>query len=255
MASKTYKTRAVVLRKTKLGEKDLVVSLLSQDGSLLRAVAKGARKPGGSYSGRVELFNTIDLLLAKGRSLDVITDARLPQGLTGRSFELVQASSAAPIAELACFIAQEGLEHKRLFALVDSAFARQACADDDTSLKVCAAALWKVLAFSGFTPSFSSCIVCGREADLEGERSVPLSIADGGVVCGSCPRPSDAMHVDAITVGWCKALLYSTFDDVSAFNVDAGMLFACMQLARQWSREHVGKDVKSLDFLLTSGLF
>ena len=46
----TYKTLALVLRKTKLGERDLIVTLLAESGALLKCVAKGARKPGGSFA-------------------------------------------------------------------------------------------------------------------------------------------------------------------------------------------------------------
>ena len=44
---RTYRARAVVLDRTKRGEQDLILTLLGSDGSQLRAVAKGARKPGG----------------------------------------------------------------------------------------------------------------------------------------------------------------------------------------------------------------
>ena len=55
MASATYTARAIVLRKTKLGESDLIVTLLAQDGSQARAVAKGARKPSSPFAARLEL--------------------------------------------------------------------------------------------------------------------------------------------------------------------------------------------------------
>lgn len=45
MASPTYRCNALVLKKTKLGESDLILTCLKDDGSQLRAVAKGARKP------------------------------------------------------------------------------------------------------------------------------------------------------------------------------------------------------------------
>ena len=37
-----YPLRALVLRKTKLGETDLILTLLAEDGRQVRAVAKGA---------------------------------------------------------------------------------------------------------------------------------------------------------------------------------------------------------------------
>ena len=57
MAARTYTARAIVLRKTKLGESDLVVTLLAEDGSQVRAVAKGARKPSSPFAARLELYS------------------------------------------------------------------------------------------------------------------------------------------------------------------------------------------------------
>ena len=53
---RTYHVRACVLDRTKLGETDLILTLLADDGRQLRAVAKGARKPGGRLAARMELF-------------------------------------------------------------------------------------------------------------------------------------------------------------------------------------------------------
>ena len=39
MSQPTYPLRALVLRRTKLGESDLILTLLAADGSLARAVA------------------------------------------------------------------------------------------------------------------------------------------------------------------------------------------------------------------------
>ena len=72
---RTYRTRAIVLDRTKLAEQDLILALLREDGCEGRVVAKGARKPGGRLAARVELFCETDFLLAAGRSLDVVSEA------------------------------------------------------------------------------------------------------------------------------------------------------------------------------------
>ena len=72
---RTYRTKALVLDTTKLGEQDLIVTLLAESGAQLRAVAKGARKPGGRLAARSELFCETDFLIAKGRSHDVVAEA------------------------------------------------------------------------------------------------------------------------------------------------------------------------------------
>ena len=75
--SRTYRCRAIVLDKTKLGESDLILTLLADSGAQVRAVAKGARKPGSRLAARCELACSVDLLLARGRSLDVVSQAEL----------------------------------------------------------------------------------------------------------------------------------------------------------------------------------
>ena len=62
MARPTYTTRAIVIKKTKLGESDLILTLLAQDGAQLRVIAKGARKPQSPFASRLELFAVSDLL-------------------------------------------------------------------------------------------------------------------------------------------------------------------------------------------------
>ena len=100
MARPTYTARVIVVRKTKLGESDLILTLLAEDGSQLRAVAKGARKPKSSFASRLELFSVADVLCAKGRSLDVVSEARLVEGNAALRGDIELTSAAAPIAEL-----------------------------------------------------------------------------------------------------------------------------------------------------------
>ena len=64
MARRTRRLKALVLGRTKLSEQDLILTLLSEEGEQVRAVAKGARKPGGRLASRVELFCESDFLLA-----------------------------------------------------------------------------------------------------------------------------------------------------------------------------------------------
>ena len=54
MGSPTYNATVLVLHKTKLGESDLILTFLTQDGRQLRAVARVARKPNSSFSSRAK---------------------------------------------------------------------------------------------------------------------------------------------------------------------------------------------------------
>ena len=99
--ARTYHARALVLDRTKLGETDLILTLLAQDGRQLRCVAKGARKPGGRLAARVELFCECDFLVARGRSLDVVSEAGLVDAHARLRGDLARVSAASAVCEVA----------------------------------------------------------------------------------------------------------------------------------------------------------
>ena len=70
-----YRDEAVVLRTHKLGEADRIITLLTRQHGRVRAVAKGVRRTTSRWGSRLEPFTHVDLQLAEGRSLDVITQA------------------------------------------------------------------------------------------------------------------------------------------------------------------------------------
>ena len=70
-----YRDEAIVLRTHKLGEADRIVTLLTRHHGRVRAVAKGVRRTTSKFGARLEPFTHVDLQLAEGRNLDVITQA------------------------------------------------------------------------------------------------------------------------------------------------------------------------------------
>ena len=51
---RTYRTEAVVIRRSDFGEADRLLTLFSADRGKTRAIAKGARKPQSRKTGHVE---------------------------------------------------------------------------------------------------------------------------------------------------------------------------------------------------------
>src|ERR1044071_5226689 len=70
-----YKEKGIVRRTMKLGEADRIVTILTQSTGKIRAVAKGIRKTRSKFGARLDPLTHVDLLLYKGRELDIITRA------------------------------------------------------------------------------------------------------------------------------------------------------------------------------------
>lgn len=247
----------VVLRKTKLGESDLILTMLASDGSLLKAVAKGARKPTSPFSSRLELYTSSDILVAEGRSLGIVQEARLIAARPNLHSSLERAACAAPVAELLWRIAQEGLPAPRLFDFAYAAFDALDAFTVQALPRVCAASLIKTLAFCGLRPSLDRCVSCGGPVNLEqpDSQDVCFSFAEGGAVCPRCREKVETVRVSAATLTYANALLMSTFSQISQMPLDQSRAFAVLQLEHQLVREHVGSSLRSLGFLLTSGLY
>jgi hypothetical protein len=73
---RVYKTEAIVLKRTNLGEADNIITLYTPNFGKIRAVAKGVRRPKSKLGGHLDLLTQSALLLAQGQNLDIITQAQ-----------------------------------------------------------------------------------------------------------------------------------------------------------------------------------
>lgn len=259
-----YRIEALVLRKTKLKESDLIVTLLAEDGSLVRAVAHGARKPQSPFASRLEPCAVVDVLLARGRSLDVAKEARFvaPNAAVRADFDV--SAAALPLVELAGKVAEVGLENPRLFqcavaalALMDKAAAGTIGAENavvvgcaDRARILCAACLLKELAFAGFRPSLAHCAVCGEPLSFAAPSSA-FSPHEGGCLCDACAAAGERFRrIDAAVCVLARDLLHRPFADVVALSAPSSHVKGVLRIVQDLVEEHVGSRLKSVSFLL-----
>lgn len=249
--SKTYPLRALVLRRTKLGESDVICTLLSEDGSQVRAVAKGARKPSSSFASRLEVYAICDLLLVQGKSLDIIKEARLVEGNQHLRGDIAAMEAAAPMVELLDRATQVGLTDARLFTMTRKALALLKDTDTSELYKFTCAHLLKTLAILGFRPSFDTCVICATPVEeSQAEQLVPFSLVDGGVVCSKCRMQSETIMLQRDVVSWSQAMFYSTFEQIQTMEPDEATIFSIIRFLQLWVRQHVGVNLKSLNYLM-----
>lgn len=241
----SYPLTALVLRKTKLGESDLIVSLLAEDGSHVRAVAKGARKPGSKLAARVEPYVTLDLLLHTGKSLEIVQEARTvkPRGATRSDFD--RGAAGAVVADVLNTISVEGQSEPRLFALAETTLDAIETAPAEALPRLVTAFVLKAMAMHGYRPELGECTACGGEA---GE-SLVFSLASGGLLCASCsPTDPSALRVPEEAVRWLDVLMRSTMAEISTLDIPAQAVVDCFEIVRSFVAYHLPARLKALDF-------
>lgn len=248
MAAKTYRDRVVVLRKTRLREADLVLTLLAEDGRQVRAVAKGALKPGGSFASRLELYSEADVLLVEGKSLDIVKEARLVDAHAPLRFDYGRSVCAAPMAELLAIATQDELPVDRLFPMTQAAFSALESAEGLQAPLVMAAFLLKAASLLGFRPSLAQCVECGQPRPMGAPWGFSHSL--GGVLCPDCAPARMPDGVAPATADWANALIHATFAQVLEMRADAATVDAVARFAQSWLQAHVG-SLRSLPFALS----
>ena len=121
---RVYKTEAIVLRTMELGEADRVLSVLTPRLGKLRVIAKGVRRPRSRIGGGLQPFSDVQLVLAVGRTFDVVTSSSLEDPHLGLRNDLHSTAAAWYVVELAdrfCEGAADSHEAFRLLAQVLSA--------------------------------------------------------------------------------------------------------------------------------------
>jgi DNA repair protein RecO (recombination protein O) len=192
MRARIYKANGIVLRRVNLGEKDRLVTFLTRERGKVRAVAKGSRNPRSRLTGASELFNVVKLLLAVGRTFDIVSQCEVTRGFGALAQDLERMALASGAVELTDALVAEGEPQPRLFAALLAALDGIAGAGDPAAAARCFEL--HALCELGYSPVLDRCVICNRRDP----GAVALSASAGGVVCERCfAAAADGMAISS----------------------------------------------------------
>lgn len=185
-----FRTQAIVLSRRDFGESDRLLTLFTPDHGKINAIAKGARKPNAKVSGHVELLTRSDVMIHKGRNLDILAQAELVDAYLGVREDLTRGAYANYVAELLVrFTADEDVNQTDLFVLLHQTLQR--LADEDDPRLATRFYELQLLDLVGFRPELMECVL-DREPLLP--KNHFFSHDEGGIVSQSAaPRLSTAL--------------------------------------------------------------
>jgi DNA repair protein RecO (recombination protein O) len=198
---RVYRTRAVILKRREQGEADRVITIFTPDYGKRAVIAKGVRKPASRKAGHLEPFTHVSLMLAKGKTWDVITSAETITSFRALREDLDLTAYAYYFCELLDAFVQEEDPHPELYDLILTAFRRL-----ETSPNLALTGRWFELALLkhvGFSPQLFHCVQCGEAIRPELNY---FSLEQGGVLC---PRHGEGVSgVQPIPLNALKVLRY-----------------------------------------------
>src|SRR5215207_48648 len=149
----------------KLGEADRIITMLSRRHGKIRAVGKGVRGTTSKFGPRLESFPHIDLQLAVGHTLDVITQVESLNAFDEPLTDDYRAYRACQVMlETADrLVAEESEPALQQYLLLAGAFRVLKCGTSDgprPAILILDSYLLRTLAVPGYAPSFSDCARC-----------------------------------------------------------------------------------------------
>jgi DNA repair protein RecO (recombination protein O) len=176
-----YRTPAIVLKRYAFEEADRILTLFTPEHGKLRVIAKGVRKITSRKSGHVELFTYANLLIARGRNLDIVTQAETINPFRELREDLSRITYAYYVGELVDRFTQDADENRPLFDLLLSTL--DALGTTDDLRRVTRFFELRLLDTVGYRPQLFRCVQCGR--DVEAVDNF-FGLEAGGVVCPDC---------------------------------------------------------------------
>ena len=239
-----YRTEAIVLRQLDYGEADRILTLLTPAGKV-SAIAKGIRRPTSRKVGHLGLFYRAQLMLARGRNLDVVTQAESLEEFEGIRGDLLRFTYACYAGELMGRFIQEEEESAALYELMSQGLRRFAVEED--------LRLWmrffelRLLSLSGYQPELFACVHCHERIEPVTNYFWPES---GGLLCRKCsadhPR---AAEVSLNSQKVLRFLLRHGPGEVRALVVSETTHSSIEALCQDYVEHIVEREVQSATFL------
>lgn len=112
---RTYKTEGIIVKRISVNEADRILTVFTKYHGKITCIAKGVRKPTSRKSGHVELFDRSSLFLAKGKNLDLVTQAEIIERFSHLSQHIKATKAAFHVIELIDRLLPERQEHTDIY--------------------------------------------------------------------------------------------------------------------------------------------
>ncbi|WP_432409291.1 DNA repair protein RecO [Wukongibacter sp. M2B1] len=242
-----YKTDAVVLRKNKISESDVILTLFSRKLGKIRAVSKGGRRPKSKLSPASHIFVFGEFVLSRGKELDKISSADIHESFYKIREDLSKLAYASYFSELCESVIVEGVTNNRLFDtfLRTLSVTTEDCQDFEL-IKL--GFQLKLLDYSGFRPELNKCVGCGSGSF----EKIRFNISQGGLICDNCTARygANTFLLNETMLKVMKYILQTDIVTISKIKLNTKITNRLNYIIDSYIKFHLErKRFKSLEFL------
>jgi DNA repair protein RecO (recombination protein O) len=244
---RVYVTPAIVLRQRRLGDADKILTLYTANFGKIDAVAKGVRKTRSRMAGHVEPLAQATFQIAKGKTLDIVTQVETIESFQALRDDLELLSRGLYACELLDKFTETHEPNFELYRLLLDTLRRIVKRDEiEVAVRFYEMALLDAM---GYRPELEECVTCRTRLAAVTNY---WTAAGGGVVCASCLIEETAVRpISANAVKVLRLLLHGRFSDVSRVTVSDELNAELERALLEYVRWVLERDVRSAAFIDT----
>jgi DNA repair protein RecO (recombination protein O) len=240
-----YRVAAIVLKRRDQGEADRLLTVLVRERGKVTLLAKGVRRTASRKAGHLEPFTYVELLVARSKSLDLVTQAETVEAHRRLREDLWRSSWAYYVVELADAFVQDDDPHQLLFDLLLETLGRLDRGADP--LLVVRYYEVHLLSLAGYQPQLFRCVQCSEL--LQPEVNF-LSLARGGCLCpqhGANHPETLALPLPVLKV--LRFLQTRAWEEVAALQITPATMSQVEAVLKRYVVYHLERTVRSATFL------
>ena len=244
MRSRVYRTEAIVLRRSDFSEADRILTLYTPRFGKRRVIAKGVRKTTSRLAGHIELFTRVNLMLAQGRNLDIVTQADIVEPYRALRQDLERISFAYYIAELLDKLTTDEEGQSPAYELLADTLAAVDTAPHPEP--VVRRFELRLLGLLGYKPYLFHCASCQEELTEGADRWT----AAGGMLCNRCAAADpSAVPISLPAFKSLRFMQREPMEAVLGLRLGKELLQELESLLRMSIRPILERDLKSIQFV------
>ena len=245
--SQTYAAQGINVRHHALGETDRIVTIFTREHGLVRAVAKGLKKPTSHLGGRMELLHCNTLMFRRGRSLDQVLTAETVRAFGGLRLDFDRLAFAIYLAEVLYGLIPTGHPQPAIYDLFVATLTLLESLDRPELI-----ALWfqlQLLGELGHSLGLDSCHGCQRRIEPQ-SHSIGFQLSLGAIVCADCRwGRSDVRELMPSGLILLRRLRDDGVQSLAEITDPVGVAMGAQRLLGDYFSILVDREIKSLRIL------
>jgi len=246
---RTFQTPAVIIKKTRLGEADVIFTMYTPHLGKIQGIAKSVRKTTSRMAGHLELLTYSQVVLARGKNIDTVIGSQTIDSFLPLKSDLKLISCGLYMLEMVNQFASDESSDPGLFDLLLTSLERLARgADYQILLRYFELML---LRHAGYHPELNLCVACRKP--LEGGSTAIFAPGAGGLICAVCNQ-AKTYHGYKLSPGalhLLRILRSNEWQDISQIVADATPQDEAKRLTQGYIRFILERDVRSAAWLNT----